>query len=1083
MRRNTLPILVICIIVTLAAASLAGTATAVPRAPRPDKPVANTNAMIWRFIGPIAGTRGSVVLGHPKDYTVFYHGASGGLWKTPDAGLTWVPVGDGQFGTSSVGAMEISLSDPDVMYVGMGEPQMRNNVSWGDGVYKSTDGGQTWTHLGLEETHHISQIRIHPTNPDRVYVAAYGHAFGPNPERGVYRTEDGGKSWERVLFKNERVGAIDLIMNRANPDELFAALWEFDRKAWGPTTGGDEGGIWKTTDGGDTWTEITYNPGLPEGQHGRIGLTMSAADPDRVYALIDSETKSGLYRSDDSGAAWEFVSDFFQIIGRPFYYSHIYANPSNADELWSPNNRIWSSPDGGNTWLVEPGIKDDFHDVWIDPVDANRMIASCDGGVQVSLTGGMSWSTQWTQKTTQIYRVHTDDEFPYNVYGNAQDVLTYKVPSASRWGGISGYETTLVGNGETGDVIPNPDDPNIVYNVSNGSPMGGGAAFTRNNLKTGQNEVRNIFPEPLFGKNASDLPYRFQWDTPFVVSKFEPGTIYSAGNVVFKTTDEGLTWEPISPDLTNDLQDKQVITGTPWLPEYFGQEIYSTIHRIAESRHQKGVLWTGSDDGVIALTRDGGKTWNRVSPPNLPEFSDVKELEPSPHDPATLYVALTRYNTADDYKPYLYKTSDFGKTWTNLSPAFPQDQTTFTIREDPVRKGLLYVGTNKGIFASLDEGETWQSIQLNMPHVEVSALTVKDTDLVAATNGRGFWILDDVTPLREHGSEVTGKASHLYEVPDHTRFGYSWWMNYAPGGDPGGMKKYFVQNMRPGHTYYELGTVNGEKKRLFVDAGDAKPLGPMIYFRLAEGVEDVSISILDERGREIVTHGEDDLVLEYAKRGDDAFDAGLNRFVWDMRYPLPSVIPGRAPTPIQPIAKPGDYQVKLTVDGKSQTRDFRLFMNPHEPYTQKQADERFAFWMDLYENVENISRNVSEAVRLRESVATRLQAFKDSGADASAIVAAEEKAAAVTALVDEYEGSFVAVGRTLAEIINLPAKVFTKMIWLHNMMEVTEGPVSQPMLDAYGRINAERDAADERYQESIQGALKAFESALPNDDK
>jgi photosystem II stability/assembly factor-like uncharacterized protein len=416
MWRKAFPILVLCMITALANTGQAGSQTAVSRAARPEKPVPDTNAMIWRFIGPIAGTRGSVVLGHPTERTVFYHGASAGLWKTPDAGLTWVPVGDGQFRTGSVGAMEISLSNPDVMYVGMGEPQMRNNVSWGDGVYKSVDGGETWTHLGLEETHHISQIRIHPTNPDLVYVAAYGHAFGPNPERGVYRTSDGGETWEQVLFKSERAGAIDLVMNPADPNELFASIWEFERKAWGPKTGGDEGGIWKSTDGGDTWTEITGNPGLPGGSRGRIGLTMSAADPDRVYALIDSETRSGLYRSDDSGATWAFVSDFFQIIGRPFYYSHIYANPANADELWSPNNRIWSSADGGKTWLVEPGIKDDFHDVWIDPTDANRMIASCDGGVQVSLTGGMSWSTQWTQKTTQIYRVHTDNDFPYNVY-------------------------------------------------------------------------------------------------------------------------------------------------------------------------------------------------------------------------------------------------------------------------------------------------------------------------------------------------------------------------------------------------------------------------------------------------------------------------------------------------------------------------------------------------------------------------------------------------------------------------------------------------------------------------------------------
>ena len=1048
----------------------------IPRVAAPQKQAPNTNAMIWRFIGPMAGTRGSVVLGHPTETSVFYHGASGGLWKTPDAGQTWIPVGDGQFGTSSVGAMEISLSNPDIMYVGMGEPQMRNNVSWGDGVYKSVDGGETWTHLGLAETHHIAQIRIHPNDPDIVYLAAYGHAFGPNPERGVYRTTDGGKSWQKVLFKSETAGAIDLVMNPTNPDELFASIWEFERKAWGPKTGGAESGLWKSTDGGDTWTEITRNEGLPEGRHGRIGVTMSAADGDRVYALIDSETRSGLYRSDDLGETWAFVSDYFQIIGRPFYYSHIYANPSNADELWSPNNRIFSSRDGGKTWVVEPGVKDDFHDIWIDPRDANRMIATCDGGAQVTLTGGLSWSTQFTQKTTQIYRVSTDNDFPYNVYGTAQDVLSYKVPSASRWGGISGYETTLVGNGETGDTLVDPDDPNIVFNISNGSPMGGGAAFTRNNLKTGQNEIRNIWPEPIFGLDASEMPYRFQWDTPFLISKYDHDTIYSAGNVVFKSTDEGLTWEPISGDLTRDLKDKQVITGTPWLPEYFGQEIYSTIHRMVESPLQEGVLWAGSDDGLIHLTKDGGETWQNVTIPNLPDYAHIRELEASPHDAATLYVAISRFNTADDYEPYLFKTSDFGATWSDLSRAFPKGQTTHTIREDPIRKGLLFVGTETDIFASLDDGQHWQSIRLNMPHVPVVAMTIKDSDLVVATNGRGFWILDDVTPLREQNDELVANAFHLYDVSDHTRFGYSWWMNYAPGGDPGGLKKYFVQNQRAGLIYYELGVVNGEKKRKFVDAGDAKPLGAMMYFRLGEGVGDVSITILDEGGNKIVTYGKDALTLRYAAEGDDSFDAGLNRFVWDMRYPRPSAIPGRPPTAIQPIAKPGKYQARLTVDGVSQTREFELFMNPNEPYTQEQTDERFEFWMDLYNNVEASSQNVLAALKLKEEVAARVQSMKDAGASGSKIEAAEQRAAVIAELVDTYEATFVSTGRTLAEIINLPAKIFTKMVWLHNMMEVTEGPAAAAMLVVYDQLNAVRDKADMEYRQSIAAALKEFDA-------
>jgi len=1049
---------------------------AIPRVAAPEKQIASTNALNWRFIGPMTGNRGSAVVGHPTDTNVFYHAASNGLWRTSDAGGTWVPVGDDQFKTGSVGAIEISESNPDIIYVGMGEPQMRNNVTWGDGVYKSVDGGETWKHLGLEDTHHISQVRIHPTNPDIVYVGAYGHAFGPNEERGVFKTTNGGKTWKKVLYKSPTAGVIDLFMNPSNPDELFASIWEFERKAWGPKTGGAESGLWKSTDGGENWTNISKNNGLPEGRMGRIGIAMAAVDAKRVYVLMDSETKPGLYRSDDLGDNWTFVSNNFQIIGRPFYYSHIMVNPSNADELWVPNNRLFSSKDAGKTWTVEPGIKDDFHDIWIDAKDANRMIATNDGGVQVTLTGGMSWSTQYTQKNSQFYRVATDNEFPYNVYGNSQDILTYKVPSASRWGGISGYETTIIGNGETGNVFPDPDDNNIVFNISSGSTMGGGAPFTKNNIKTGQNEVRSIWPEPIFGLNASDMPYRFNWNTPFFISKYDSDTIYSAGNVVFKSTDEGMTWEAISGDLTRDLKDKQVITGTPWLPEYFGQEVYSTIQRLAESPLKQGVIWTGSDDGLIYLTRDEGKTWNNVTIPNLPKLAHVHELEASPHDAATAYVAISRYNTTDDYAPYLYKTSDYGQTWTDLSASFPQDETTRTIREDTVRKGMLYVGTETGIFVSLDDGKHWRSISENLPAVPVVDIEVKNSDLVIATNGRGFWIMDDVTPLREYSAAINEAKAHLYPVSDHTRFGYNWWMDYAPGGDPGGMKKYFVQNQRPGLIYYELGVVNGEKRRKFVDAGDPKSLGVVIYFKLNQDADAVSLSILDEEGNTVRAYGKDAMTLNYFDAEQWSFNSGLNKFVWDMRYTIVSAIPGRPATNIRPIAKPGKYQVKLTVDGVSQVQDFELSINPNEPYTQEESDAKFAFWMDLYQNVEASSQNVLNALEVKKEVTAKVQALKDSGASESKVKELEQQAAVIGKLVDDYESTFVPVGRTLAEIINQPAKIFTKMIWLHNMMEVSEGPPSQSMLDVYAILNQQRDAANLEYNKNIEEALKMFEA-------
>lgn len=1039
---------------------------------------ADLRALQWRFIGPITGNRGSVVLGHPTRNSEFYFGASNGLWKTEDAGQYWVPMGDNDFKSGNIGAMEISASNPDIMYVGMGEPQMRNNVSWGDGVYKSIDGGKSWTHLGLKETHHISQIRIHPTNPDIVYVGAFGHAFGPNPERGVFRTKDGGTTWEKVLYKSDKAGVIDLVMNPSNPNELFATIWEFERKAWGPKTGGDDSGIWKSIDGGDTWTDITYNKGLPKGGRGRAGLTMSAADSKRVYALVDSETQPALYRSNDLGENWEFVSDYFQIIGRPFYYSHIYANPSNADELWCPNNRLFKSKDAGKTWVLEPGIKDDFHDVWIDNKNPNRMIATNDGGCMVSLTGGLTWSTQYTQKVSQLYRINTDNEFPYNVYATIQDLLSYKVPSASRWGGISGYETTLVGNGETGNAIPNPDDPNIVYTISSGSVMGNGAPFTKNNIKTGQNNVRSIRPEPMFGLNASDLKYRFNWDTPFFISPHDSKTIYAAGNVVFKTTDEGMTWEVISGDLTNDIEERQKITGTPWLPEYFGQEVYSTIHRMAESPLKKGILWVGSDDGLIHMSKDGGKIWENVSIPDAPKYSQIYEIEASPHDAATAYIAICNYNTDDDYSPYLYKTADYGKTWTSLSDNFPKSEVTRTIREDKVRKGLLFVGSETGVYTSMDDGKSWDGISVNMPAVSVVDIKIKDNDLVVGTNGRGIWIMDDITPLREQKPEISKKTDYLYPISDHTRFGYCWWLDYVPGGDPGDKKNYFVQNQRPGLTYYEQGFVpiNGERKRKFIDAGDARPLGVIIYFKLSKEPSEISLTILDENGGQIRNYTKEEMTLNFGE--GKSLNTGLNKFIWDMRYTQVLSVPKRPKTAIRPIVKPGKYIARLTVDGVVQTQTFNLFISPHENFTKKETDARYDFWMEMYAQVEATTKEVIAALDLKNEVVSKIKAAKDAGTEVEVIAKAETHAEAIYKLIDGYESTFVSTGRTLAEIINLPATILSKMAFLSGILEVSEGPINQSAKDVYKDLVLQSEETKATFDANIKVELDKLEDIL-----
>jgi photosystem II stability/assembly factor-like uncharacterized protein len=1037
------------------------------------------NAMEWRFIGPIAGNRGSVVLGHPTKPYTFYHGASNGLWKTEDAGTYWEPVGDKDFKYGSIGAMEISESNPEIMYVGTGEPQMRSNVSWGDGVYKSIDGGENWTNVGLKDSKHISQVRVHPTNPDIVYVGAYGHAFGSNTERGVFKTIDGGKTWKKVLYKSDKAGVIDLVMNPSNPEELFATVWEFERKAWGPKTGGPDSGMWKSVDGGDNWTEITYNNGLPEGGRGRTGFTMSAADAKKVYALIDSETKAGLYASNDLGENWVFVSDNFQIIGRPFYYSHIYASPHDANELWSPNNRMFMSKDGGETWILDPGIKDDFHDIWIDNKDPNRMIGSNDGGCQVSMTGGKTWSSQHTQKNTQFYRVNVDNDFPYNVYGSGQDILAYKMPSASRWGGISRYETTIIGNGEISSVIPNPEDNNIVYNISGGAPMGSGAPFSVNNIATGQNEVRSVWPFPLFGLNAHELKYRFSWDTPYFVSPHDSKTIYLGGNVLFKTTDEGLNWEVISPDLTNDIKERQLITGTPWLSEYFGQEIYSTIKRVAESPLKKGVIWSGSDDGKIYITKDGGGNWEDISIiEGVPEFSQVYEIEPSPHAAAAAYVVFSNFNTYDDYKPYIFKTTDYGKTWSNLTPNFPKGEITRTIREDKVRKGLLFVGTETGMYYSLNDGQSWDKLKANLPAVPVVDAVIKDNDLVIATNGRGFWIMDDITPLRTKTAEVDVKPVHLYPIPNHTRFGYNWWLDYVPGGDPGDKKNYFVQNMRPGLTYYEIGftPINGERKRKFIDAGDPKSLGAVMYFILANEPIDISLAILDKEGNEIRNYTKEQMSLNYGSDGD--INTGLNKFVWDMRINRVTSVPKRPATAIAPIVAPGKFTAKLTVDGVVETQDFEVLMSPKESYTQEQADAKFAFWMGMYTTAETSTQKVIAALKLKEEATSKLEAFINSGASSGKTKKAEQQLEVINNMITAYEGAYVSTGRTLAEVINLPATILFKMSFMSGILDHSEGPVTQSMKSELEVLIKEVNAADKDYNAAIEKELKKLEKLL-----
>ncbi len=985
----------------------------------------------WRCIGPYIGVRGTTVTMHPTDKNLFYHGhSSGGVWKTDDAGQYWTPISDGQFNVGSIGAMAISPTKPDILYVGTGEPQLRDCVSWGDGMYKSTDAGKTWSHIGLEKTMNISRVRVHPTNPDLVYVSVIGNAFGPSKDRGIYRTKDGGKTWKKIFFKHEQAGVIDLVMCENDPDTLYASTFEILRRTWILNAGGPNSGIFKSTDGGDTWTDLTKNKGLPEGDWGRVGLAHSKMMPNRITALIDSKEKNGLYQSEDGGKTWKFLSNHTGIIQRPFYYHHLHASPRNGDELWVLSNKLWQSLDGGKTWKQRSGTKDDFHDMAFDSNDPDRMIITHDGGAMVTLNGGKTWSSMFTQPNQQVYRVNVDNQFPYNVYGNAQDLIGWKVPSASVYGGISNADVTVVGSGESGASVPHPTDPNIVYHLAQSTFAYGGGPIQRVNLKTGTWEHINVWPTSTFGRGQKDAKYRFNWHAPIVIDPFDPETLYTAAECVFRSRDRGQSWEKISEDLTTDDESKQQLGGSPSSPESSGQEAYCTIHRMAASTVKKGVLWTGSDDGLIHVTKNGGKTWKNVTPPDMLEVSDVYEVEASPHDAGTAYFAVSRYRTANDFKPYLFKTSDYGKTWTNLSQNFPQNEITRTIREDTVRKGLLFVGTETGVFASLDDGASWKRMNLNLPVVAVHDIKVKDEDLVIATFGRSFWIMDDISPLRQTSEDISKKTAHLFKPRTHTRLGTNWWSMYG-GGVGGGQKNYFVQNGRIGYTFIELGVVNGERKRKFLNAGDARPNGALIYYMLSEDAKDVSLSILDSKDKLIKTYKGDAL----------GTDVGLNRMSWDMNYPDAISVPGKPPAGVVVQAMPGTYKAKLTVNGKSQVQSFDLHMNPNETWTQADAQARFDLWWRVRTITENTNKVIIGA----------LEKGKTAGKDSELAKQAQA-----------FTGKLLPAGKTLSEMANEPTKLLAKLSTVNWMLIHSEGRPTKSAYDVVDmldkQINAEVSA-------------------------
>ncbi|MCX6215894.1 glycosyl hydrolase [Spirosoma sp.] len=1014
-------------------------------------------AMQWRNIGPFRGGRSVCVAGHPTERLVFYMGTTGGgAWKTENGGITWQNISDGFFKTGSVGAIAVSKSNPNILYVGMGEHTLRGNLSHGDGVYKSTDAGKSWKHIGLSDTYHIGQVIIDPTNPNIVYVAALGHAFGPNEERGIFRTQDGGKSWKKVLYKNPNVGAIDLTIDPANPKTLYASTFEFRRFPWGVRSAGPGAGIHKSTDGGDTWTDITRNAGLPTGTNrGRIGLALSPSKPDRVWAIIEAENEqTGVYRTDDAGKSWQLVSQFADLFQRPWYYHHLAADPKDSETIWVLNIDMWKSKDGGKTYKKVDPPHGDNHQLWIDPNDTNRMVQANDGGGTVTFDGGKSWSSIYNQPTAQMYHVITDNKFPYRVYGAQQDNSTISVPSRSDYGAIYPDQNFDVGGGESGYIAFDKNDPTLIFAANH-------HWLTRLNLKTNQLKDVSVIPDDMYGYGSADLAYRFQWTYPVVTSPHNPKVLYATSQYVHRSTDQGASWQVISPNLSRSdpatlektpTMDDQSI-GKDWGPikrDNTGVEWYGTIFALAESPVKAGVLWSGSDDGYVQVSTDNGKTWKNVTPKAMPDFARISIVEPSPHDPATAYVAALKYKQ-DDFHPYLYKTSDYGKTWTKITQGIPEDEFTRVIREDPKRRGLLYAGTEKGMYVSFTDGARWQPLQLNLPVVPIHDLAIQDNDLVAATHGRSFWILDDLTVLHQLTDEVQKSAVHLFKPRPTVRF--------KAGLDPA------IKPVPSGADELGKNPPNGVKVVYYLKE---KPKGP------------ISLAFLDASGQLIKSYKSAAPVSTSATTSKDSsarsemrqptpptrretlLPAGVggNSFVWeDMRYPDPislqnSVTHGRAKGP---LAMPGNYKVQLTVDGKTYTQTFDIIKDPRIETTPEEFKQQFDMLINIRERINELRNGVLTIRKLRQQLDSASHSPND-----PTVIELKDKLLRIEDALYQFRA------KANQDLTNHPVRLNTKFTALGGFVESDDSKPTQQQKDQYNSLS-----------KTLDEQLKALENLKP----
>ena len=988
------------------------------------------NNLEWRNIGPNRGGRSLSSMGSPGRPNEYYFGATGGgLWKTTDGGNTWFPVTDGKITSSSIGAVAVAETNPDIVYIGGGETQLRGSITQGDGVYRSTDGGETWRHVGLRETQAIARIRIHPTDPDIVYVAALGHPYGDNEQRGIFRSKDGGNSWEKILYKSPKAGGVDISIDRTNPKVIYASLWQVYRRAWKMWGGGPFSGIYKSTDGGDTWTELTKNPGMPEEPIGKIGMAVSPADANRVWAIVEAP-EGGVFRSDDGGKSWERTNDDRKIRQRHFYYSRIVADPWDRETVYALNTRLYKSTDGGVTFDTQISTPHgDQHDLWIDPNDPKRMTNSNDGGGNVSINGGETWTEQ-DYITTQLYHVNVTNDFPYHVCGAQQDNSTVCVPSDG-WNNMQARGPNhgwyySAGGGESGYITQHPSKLDIFYAGSQG------ALLTRYDRSTGQIRDIQVYPRFFSGEPASALPERWQWTFPIVFSPLDDNKLYTCSQHVWLSEDDGQSWKKISPDLTYADPSTLGPTGGLITMDMNGPEIYATVFALTPSQHDINTIWAGSDDGLMHITRDGGNTWTKITPPDMPKFSRISIIEESSHTPGTAYVAANRYQV-DDRAPYVWRTQDYGKTWTKIVNGVANGHFARAVREDSVIEGLLFLGTEHGVYVSFDAGDSWQSIQLNLPDTPIRDLQLKNSDVVLGTHGRGFWILDDYDPLREYSDRTAVESLTLFNPHDAVRSAQT----------------------------------------------------AALQYYLGEEVDSVKTEIYDSEGNLVISVIGDSIAKEetevnpwYRTRttGSPTTAKGLNRWEWNLRYKGATMFEGiiiwSGRPQNGPKAPPGTYEARVTVNGITKSAKFNVKMDPRlEGVTEQDLREQFQLASQIRDRTSTANEAVIQIRHIRDQIDDRLEKTNDRR---------------IRKMSSDLMGNLTKIEEALYQTknesgqdpLNFPIRLNNRLASLRRSVENGDAKPTDGAYKVFGELSAELDGHLEALDGELTQRLNPLNSRL-----